>query len=328
MTADRPLLPRLRRRELLVLATGAFVVASLPLARGRRRLVRRTLPVMGTLAELAAVHADTDAARRALDAAQAELERVEALMSRYRPDSEVGRANAAAGRGAVEVGPETARVVRAAQDWAAWTGGAFDPCLGRACALWDVQRRHAPPATEAVAALAGLALWQALELRDAPGGARLALADARAALDLGGIAKGHAVDLAADALRLHGVRDGFVNVGGDLVALGRSEDGDAWRIGVRDPADPQGLCATLELEDAAVATSGDYERGFTWHGRRYHHLLDPATAEPRRAPRHSLSVRAATCRTADAAATALFGMDLATAESLLAQRAPDAAVVA
>lgn len=329
MNADRPTLPRLRRRELLLLGTGAFVVAALPLAARRRpRLVRRTLPVMGTIAELVAVHDDPDAARRALDAAFTELQRVETLMSRFLPWSEVGRANALAARGPVALGPETARVVAAALQWAEWSGGAFDPCLARASDLWDVLHREEPPPADVVAALADLSLWRAVDLSPATAGARLRFADPRAALDLGGIAKGHAVDLAADALRAHGVRDGFACVGGDLYALGRSEDGDPWRVGVRDPADPARLCATLRVADEAVATSGDYLRFFRHGGQNYHHLLDPATATPVAGPRHSLTVRAATCRTADAAATTLFGMDLATAVSLLAQHAPDAAIAA
>ncbi|MHC5211908.1 MAG: FAD:protein FMN transferase [Planctomycetota bacterium] len=313
------------RRELLVMATGAFVVAMLPLARGRRRrLVRRTLPVMGTLAELAALHDDEHTARRALDAAFAQLRRVDARMSRFRGDSDVGRANAHAARTAVEVDADTARVVAHALAWAEWSDGAFDPCLGRATRLWDVTRRHAPPPAEALAGLADRGLWHALELR--PSG-HVRYADPRVALDLGGCAKGHAVDRAAQALRAHGVSDGYVNVGGDLVALGHSEDGDGWRVGVRDPSDPSRLCATLQATDEAVATSGDYSRYFIHGGRRYHHLLDPTTAAPRVGTRHSLTIRAPDCSTADTAATALFGMDVETARSLLARHAPRAVIM-
>jgi thiamine biosynthesis lipoprotein len=143
------------------------------------------------------------------------------------------------------------------------------------------------------------------------------LTDRDAAIDLGGIAKGYGVDRAADALRHQGIARGIVNVGGDLYAIGRSEDGDPWRVGIRSPTDPDGLMGTLEVADAAVATSGDYERFFEYRGRRFHHLLDPETAAPRVSAAHSVTVRAASCIDADAAATAVFGLDQTDAARLL-----------
>ena len=146
---------------------------------------------------------------------------------------------------------------------------------------------------------------------------RVRLTDRDAAIDLGGIAKGYAVDRAADALRRRGIARGIVNVGGDLYAIGRSEDGDPWRVGIRSPADPGGLIGTLDVADAAVATSGDYERFFEYRGRRYHHLLDPETAAPRVSAAHSVTIRASSCMDADAAATAVFGRDRADATRVL-----------
>jgi thiamine biosynthesis lipoprotein len=153
------------------------------------------------------------------------------------------------------------------------------------------------------------------------------LHDARAALDLGGIAKGYGVDRAVWTLREHGIEHALVNVGGDLAALGASEDGDPWRVGIRSPADPARLVGRIELRDEAVATSGDYECGFRHAGRTYHHLLDPTTAAPRETPVHSVSVVAGTCLDADAAATAGFGLAADAARALFARVAPDARIV-
>jgi len=317
------------RREFLLLATGAFVVAALPAALARRgRLVRRTLPVMGTLAELAVVHDDPVEAHAALDAAFKALARVDASMSRFRADSEVGRINAQAATEAVAVGLATAHVLERALAWAEWSDGAFDPCLGHAVELWDVGHRTEPPPQAEVTALAGRSLWQALELRRVPGGGSVRLARPEAAVDLGGIAKGFAVDLAVAELRARGIRQAFVNVGGDLYALGSSDDGDPWRIGVRSPSDPTRLSAVLELADAAIATSGDYERCFRYRGHTYHHLLDPATGSPRVSASHSLTVQAPDTLSADAAATAGFGRDATAFASLLARHVPGARVVA
>ena len=317
------------RRELLTLAVGAFVIAAVPLtARRERRLMRRSAPVMGTVAELAVVHRDERFAQLAMDAAMGELWAVEQQMSRFDPASDVGRTNRAPVGSAVPVSAATAKVLERALHWAAASAGRFDPCVGRAVELWDVTRRTTPPAAAQLQRLAARDLYRALRLEPArDGAARVSIEDADAAIDLGGIAKGYGVDRAVAVLRDWGIENAFVNVGGDLYALGRSADGDPWNVGVRSPADPQALSTTLELEDAAVATSGDYEQFFTFAGRRYHHILDPATAEPRLSPAHSVTVKASCCMDADAAATALFGATPETAARTLRMGATDARVV-
>ena len=139
-------------------------------------------------------------------------------------------------------------------------------------------------------------------------------------IDLGGVAKGYAVDRAVAALRDRGIEHALVGAGGDLYALGRSPAGEPWRIGIRSPDDSDGLVGTLQAENSAIATSGDYVQFFLYGGRRYHHLLDPTTGEPRRSAQRSVTVRADSCMAADAGATATFGMSHADADGLLARR--------
>lgn len=316
------------RRQFLSLGVGALVVAAVPFARARRRaLVRRTVPVMGTIADLAVVHRDPRLAHAALDAAVAQLRLVEATMTRFRDDSEVGRANREAAIRPVAVSASTTAVVRAALRWADATDGAFDPGLGRAVALWDVSHRAAPPAAGEVRQYAGRRLYRELELGRRGAQDVVVFHDADLALDLGGIGKGYGVDRAVAALRDWGITDGIVNVGGDLYALGVSEDGDAWDVGVRSALDPTALVSRFRISDRAVATSGDYVQYFDHAGRRYHHLLDPATGEPRRTASHSLTVAADDCMTADAAATALFGLTGREAGERLRSVAPGAEIV-
>lgn len=311
------------RREVLALGAGAFVVAALPLAGRRRpRLVRRSAPIMGTVADLAVVHRDPAYAHAALDAALDELRRVEAAMTRFRDDSEVGRVNLGAGQEAVAVSPDTAKVVTEALRWAEGSGGTFDPTLGRAVALWDVGRRSEPPPPAEVASLAGRRFHREVEVGHWRGRSVIRLHHRDAALDLGAIAKGFGVDGAVAALRSWGIGRGLVNVGGDLFALGASLDHGPWRVGVRDPDDPRRLRTTLEVEDAAVATSGDYEAYFEHDGARYHHLLDPTTAAPRRTAQRSITVVAADCMSADAAATTLFGLDAERRGAMLERLSP------
>jgi thiamine biosynthesis lipoprotein len=316
------------RRHFLSLGVGAFVVAAVPLAVARRRAAyRRTLPVMGTIAEFAIVHGDARYAHAAMDAAFAELVAVERTMSRFTASSEIGRANLTAARSPAAVGASTAAVLAAALRWADATDGGFDPCLGGAVALWDVAHRRAPPPAADVRRFAGRRLYRALELDTRGEGARVRFHEPDIALDLGGVAKGYGVDRAVAALRAWGIRDAIVNVGGDLYALGMSEDGDPWQVGVRSASDPAGIAGTLRLSDRAVATSGDYEQFFDHEGRRYHHLLDAATGAPRVAAAHSLTIAADDCMSADAAATALFGRARDDARAVIARVAPHAEVV-
>jgi thiamine biosynthesis lipoprotein len=317
------------RRQVIALGAGLFTVALVPAAlrRGRSTLVTRSIPVMGTIAEVAVVHPDIGTAEAAIDAAFERLRWVDRTMSRYDATSDVGRINATAAHDAVAVHPATAFVIGEALQWAQASDGAFDPGLARMIEVWDVAHRYAPPPVNAFHRLAGRSLYRAVTVDRHNGTPVVRLDDRDAGIDLGGIAKGYAVDLAVQALRNAGIRHAVVNAGGDLYAMGRSVDGDRWRVGVQLPADPSQVAETLELEDAALATSGDYLQGFDYRGRRYHHILDPVTAEPRQVSSHSITIRAARCLDADAAATAVFGMAADRAEAVLREHQPAAKVV-
>lgn len=315
------------RRRFLSLGAGAFVVLSLPISLRRlSRQARRTIPVMGTIADIVVVDPDEAKAQGAIEAAIRELRWVERTMSHFTADSDVGRANLSAFAGPVAVTAATTAVLEEGLRWAELSQGGFDPCLGRATALWNVGERHVPPTRAKIARLAGEQPYRDLELDHWRGEPVVRFRSEEVAIDLGGIAKGYAVDRATRALRERGVERGLVNAGGDLYAIGLSEDGDPWEVGIRDPFDPRRLAATIRISDRAVATSGDYLQYFDHAGRRYHHLLDPATGEPTRSRRHSLTVSAATCMAADAAATAAFGLELEPARRLIAQGAPAAEI--
>jgi thiamine biosynthesis lipoprotein len=297
------------RREFLTLGMGVFVVLSLPRAlRRHASLVKRTVPLMGTIAEVQVVHNDERFAEDAIDAAIAELQWVERIMTRFRSDSDIGRANLGAGRDGVPVTPETAIVIAAALRAASASNGRFDPAVGAVSELWDVLNRHEPPADDRVQRLAARGFWRKVDVAVSASAPRVRFDDPDLHLDLGAIAKGYGVDRATGVLRSRGVQHAIVTVGGDLFALGQSPEGEPWTVGIRSPHDRHELAATLRVSDRAVATSGDYERFFRWRGMRYHHLMDPATAAPRRTPFHSATVLASRCIDADAASTAVFGL--------------------
>jgi thiamine biosynthesis lipoprotein len=299
----------LGRREFVGLGLGAFVVAAIPLAKRRPvGVVRRTMPVMGTIAQFAVVHRDPRQAHAAIDAAMAELLWVERTMTRFTDTSDVGRANLFAAREGIVVTPETAYVTAEALRWASALDGRYDPAAGAVCKLWDVKHRHEPPPAERVAELAGRDFHRAVEVGTSRHGSVLRYHDEGVRLDLGSIAKGYGVDRAVTALRRNGIEKGLVVAGGDLYALGTAPDGDPWSIGIQSPTDERAIVGTLRLADRAVATSGTYRQFFRYRGHKYHHIMDPATAQPRATEMQSLSIVADAVMHADAATTALFGM--------------------
>ena len=168
---------------MLALGIGAFVVAAVPFAvRSRRRAHRLTITVMGTIADLVVVDDDPRRARAALDAAAGELREVDARMSRFSAQSEIGRLNTTTRGAAVPVSPATALVVRNALDWAERTDGRFDPCLGLLSEHWAGSR-------PAVATYADARLYRALDLGRHENRDVLVLTENAASVDLGGIAK-------------------------------------------------------------------------------------------------------------------------------------------
>ena len=322
--ADRSAATPIGRREFVGFGLGAFVAAAIPLAARHPAVVRRAMPVMGTIAQFAVVHRDPAAAHAAIDAAAAELLWVERTMTRFTETSDIGRANRLAARDGVLVTPETALVTLAALDWANALDGRYDPAVGGVCALWDVRNRHEPPPDERVAELAGRRFYRTVEVGTSEGAHAIRFHGEGARLDLGSAAKGYAVDRAVDALRARGIAKALVVAGGDLYALGTAPDGEPWEIGIQSPNDERALAGRLHLADRAVATSGTYRQFFRYRGHRYHHLMDPVTARPRETPMQSLTVVADSVMHADVATTALFGLDDGTIAATLARRLPGA----
>jgi len=244
------------------------------------------------------------AARRAAEAdalarsAIAEVQRLEARYSRYREDSDLSAINrVAAVGGAIEVDAETAALLDYADACHRQSGGLFDISCGSLRRAWRFDT-GALPDPDTVQRLLQQVGWQRVQWQ-AP---RLAFAVPGMALDFGGIVKEYAVDRVAALLQQAGARHGFVNLGGDVRALGPQPDGRPWRIGIRHPREQGALLITLELATGALASSGDYERCIVAGGRRYGHILNPLTGWPVRRMA-AASVVAPLCVVAGSAAT-------------------------
>lgn len=247
--------------------------SSLPLAPQRA-----SRALMGTRVDIAVDGVEAPLAQQAMGKAFAEMQRLEALMSRYRKDSVVARIGAAAGKHPVAVPAEVMAVLQSAQRVYRQSNGAYDPTVG-ALVGWRFEPGHQsiPTTSELAAELRGVGGGD-LHLDPAAGTAFLARAGM--ALDLGGIAKLPILSAGLRVLRREGVANALVNGGGDVLAMGRLA-GRPWRVGVRDPRKPAQLLGAIEIDGkGVVASSGDYERAFVRGGRLLHHVLDPKTGWP------------------------------------------------
>ncbi len=244
-------------------------------------LIARTHETMGTELRLTASTSNAAATEAAFREVFAEFDRLDALMSVWKPDSDIVRLNAAAGERPVPVSAETREVLRIAHEVSDWTGGTFDVTFGALTDLWkfDAQDKdNTVPDPRAVQARLPLVDYRQLVVNDSAGTAFLQRKGMRA--HLGGIGKGYAVDRAVNILRGRGIRDFMIQAGGDLY-VGGLKDGRPWRLGIRDPRGPvDRIFAQLDLSDGTFSTSGDYERFFMKDGRRYHHVLDLSVGAP------------------------------------------------
>jgi thiamine biosynthesis lipoprotein len=242
------------------------------------RFCRRAFRAMGTPCEIQ-LYADSQAqAVRAVEAAVADVARLEARYSRYRDDSLLSAINrVAAAGGEIEVDAETAGLLDYAAACHAQSGGLFDVTSGVLRRAWrfDSGRLPDPGLVRALLEKVG---WDKLRWR-AP---VLAFPVAGLEIDLGGVVKEYAADRAAALCREAGVRHGLVNLGGDIHVLGPRAGGGPWRIGIRDPRAPGATLRVVELRQGALASSGDYERCVVVGGVRYGHVLNPKTGWPAR----------------------------------------------
>ncbi|MBV7407484.1 FAD:protein FMN transferase [Maritimibacter sp. DP1N21-5] len=236
-------------------------------------------------------------------ALQAAVEEVDGQMSTWNPGSDLMRLNAAPVGEWVAVPAQLAAVLRLGLEIGRASGGAFDIGMGDAVTAWGFGPGDAAPdGIRAAMTAARRPAHEALEMDDARVRKVVPIA-----LDLNGIAKGHGVDRLAETLRDHGITDALVGIDGEMRALGLRPDAEAWTIAVEAPdAERRTPQSILALEDAAVATSGDYRHWVEVQGRRLSHTMDPRRGAPLIASPASVTVVARSCAEADAWATALM----------------------
>ncbi len=281
--------------------------------------LEKTFPAMGTLHTITLFDAEGPGAA---NDARGYLMTLHKNWSCFAADSLVSKINRAAGRSPVAVDRDTFEVLRQARRYSRLTGGAFDVTVGPLADLWrQAIRARRLPADEDV--------WQALELVD---GEDMLLDEAAQTvmlrrpgqrIDLGGIAKGYAIDGLRDRLKARGVHRALLDLGGTVAALGCRLP-----VGIRNPFEPNGApMGTLTLEDRIVVTSGVYERFTTVSGHRYHHVADPRTGFPSKSGLASVSLVGERGAALDALATAALILGPEKSAPLLVDQGMDAIFV-
>lgn len=240
----------------------------------------------------------------AVDAAEAEIKRLDELLSIGSDDSEVTKINREAGG---KLSEDTSYLVKRALDIHKDTDGAFDITIYPVIKAWGFSSDIlAVPDKNTLKEM--LSLVDATKLSYDEKNAKLSFGKKGMEIDLGGIAKGYTSDRVIDILKSYGIEHAMINLGGNVDLLGKKVDGSKWRIAVQDPQREDDYIGILSVSDQAVITSGGYERYFEEDGVRYHHIIDPSTGYPANHGLTSVTIISSDGTLADALSTSLFVM--------------------
>jgi thiamine biosynthesis lipoprotein len=286
-------------RHLAILAGTLFPLLS---SSARAEWVSRVNDgIMGTRIVVELWSDKAEAGERDIDAVMAEMRRIDSDMSTYKSDSEISRVNARAAQGPVKISKELFDLLTTALEYSRLTDGAFDITYASVGFMYDFRARHHPDDKQIAAALPAVNYRHVL-LDRATSSVRFSQAGVR--IDLGGIAKGYAVDRGIAILQRAGIKHALVSAGGDSRIIG-DRFGKPWIVGIRHPDHKDQVIARLPLVDTAISTSGDYERYFDENGVRYHHIIDPRTGHSASAVR-SATVLAPTATRTDGLSKTAF----------------------
>ncbi|MFK8051908.1 MAG: FAD:protein FMN transferase [Woeseiaceae bacterium] len=262
-----------------------------------------TEALMGTRVSVRLWHPDPAKGQKAVRAAMAEIDRIERLMSTYKEDSEISAINREAHLQPVPAGRELFAVIRKALEMSRITDGRFDITYDSVGQLYDFRESERPD-QDTIESLLETIDYRFVELNISAETVKFLRPGVR--INLGGIAKGYAVERAVEVLRTLGIQYASVSAGGDSRLLG-DRRGEPWVVGIQDPRNEKGMAVRLPLQDEAVSTSGDYERYFDEAGVRYHHIIKPSTGRSADGVQ-SVTIVGPDAMTTDALSTSVFVM--------------------
>jgi len=261
---------------------------------------------MDTFCEISCYSDDNDYAVSAIDEAFKEMKRIESVFSKFDENSEVSKINKLAGLDKLGVSSEVFDLIERSAYYSKISEGAFDITVAPIMETWGFLRREGlMPDKEAIEKALKDVGYKNIELDPKNGFVRFLNKGTK--VDFGGIAKGYAVDRAKEILVSRGIKNGLINLGGNIFALGNAPGKKNWKIGVQDPRNKGKLLHSFELTNRAISTSGNYERFFEIKGQRYSHIVNPITGVPCQGV-ISVTVVADSAEEADALSTAIFVM--------------------
>lgn len=229
--------------------------------------------IMGTRITVELWAEDAATATRAIDAVIDEMERIDRAMSTYKTTSEISRVNADAAKKPMAISAELFGLLKTSLEYSELTDGAFDITYASVGFMYDFRARKKPSDGDIAIALPAVN-YKHVVLNEK--NRTVFFSNPGVRIDLGGIAKGYAVDRGIEVVQLYGIKQALVTAGGDSRIIG-DRFGRPWVVGIRHPDDKDKVIAKIPLSDTALSTSGDYERYFDENGVRYHHILDPRT---------------------------------------------------
>lgn len=267
------------------------------------RLSQSTMFGMGTVITNKVFGRQKD---EALQAADKETVRLERMLSRFIPESEISRINSSAGIRYEKVSNETFEILSRAVEFSKCSQSRFDVTIGPLVTLWSVLKGTSePPHKSEIRQVLPLVNYNDLALDHSQ--KEVGLKKEGQSIDLGGIGKGYAADKITEVFKRYVISSAFTNFGGNVAAIGAKPDGSPWRIGIQHPRKEDSLIGVVSVVDKSVVTSGDYQRCFIGsNGKRYHHILDPATGYPSETGLISATIISESSMAADALSTILF----------------------
>ncbi|SPQ00423.1 ApbE-like protein lipoprotein [Candidatus Sulfobium mesophilum] len=314
------------KKKILILCCVLFPVFFVSCGKAKPSIYKKTKPLMDTLVTITVVSASEEEADKAIEKAFSVIGQFGNKINFFSDKSELSAINKNAGIAPVKVSDETMGVIERALFISEKSGGAFDPTIGPEIRLWDFYKKVRP---EDAAIKKNLSLVNFRDIILDHSKSTVLLKRNGMMLDLGGIAKGYAADLALASLRQDKIAAGIVAAAGDIRAFGLKPDGTLWNIGIKNPrqkSEADELIARARLTNKAISTSGDYERYFMDNGRRFHHILDPKTGYPASQCR-SVTVISDSGIFADGFSTAVFVSGPEKGMELVRQAGVDAVII-
>ncbi len=269
--------------------------------------IKETRLLLGTIVNITAYGASYQETRGAVERAFSEISRLEAIFSKYRPESEISSINNSKDKTKpIKMSNETFYLIKKSIEFSKISDGAFDITVAPLLELWGFGKTPISevPQEKKIREVLKYTGFDKISLDEAK--KTVSFKDTRVKLDLGGIAVGYAVDRAIMVLKESDIKSAIIDAGGDVYCLGDKVNGHNWQVGIQHPRDKNKLVSRIGLKDKGITTSGDYERYFTIKNKRYSHIVNPKTGYPVEEIPMSVTVISNDCISADALATAVF----------------------